>query len=180
MGTLFYVAQGIFIVNTLVSAAGMQLKKLKHILLANVLNNVLTVMGMLLLGAYAAVVNGSLSAVMTLVLYFLRKKENTEKLEKGLLLFFGLTFIIGTGISYRTWGDLLTLSCSLLYVTALMQQTPSKYRRVIFINLICGIASDIYFMAYTNILTHGLQLASLIVAILRMDIPTRRKEEKVC
>ena len=104
------------------------------------------------------------------------KKSDAKKLRLCLLILFCAMYIVGTCIVYQGWGDILTCVCALFYVLAILQKDSKGFRRYILVNASVWIVYDIYTLAFSGMLTHGLALVSILVAMVRLDF---RKKPKV-
>ncbi len=169
MEPVFLIAQIVGILTTIVAVATFQFKDVRHILLGNVISNLMVALQYGLLGGFSGAWICVVAAVQTIVMYFLDKRENGQKLRKLLLVLFCAMYIVGTIIVYKGWGDILSCVCALIYVLAILQTDSKGFRRCIFVNASLWIVYDIYTMAYSGILTHGLELVSIVTAMLRLD-----------
>lgn len=169
MDFVFILAQIVGVLTTVVAVATFQFKDVRHILLGNVLSNLMVALQFALLGGLSGAWICIVAALQTVVMYFLDKKENTGTLRRYLLLLFCAMYIAGTCIVYKGWGDIVSCVCALIYVVAILQTDSKSFRKCIFVNASLWIVYDIYTMAYASVLTHGMELVSIITAMLRMD-----------
>lgn len=169
MEPIFIIAQVVGVLTTVVAVATFQFKDVRHILLGNVISNLMVALQYALLGGFSGAWICMVAAVQTIVMYFLDKRENAQKLRKYLLVLFCVMYIVGTCIVYKNWEDILSCVCAMIYVLAILQTDSKNFRRCIFVNSSLWIVYDVCTMAYTGILTHGLELVSIITAMLRLD-----------
>lgn len=175
MDSLFIIAQAVGLLGTIATVATFQFKDKRHILLGNVVNNLLVALQFALLGGLSGAWVCIVGAVQTVVMYFVDRKPDAKKLWLCLLILFCAMYIVGTCIVYQGWGDILTCVCALFYVLAILQKDSKGFRRYILVNASVWIVYDIYTLAFSGMLTHGLALVSILVAMVRLDFKKKPK-----
>lgn len=178
MDPLFIIAQAVGVLTTVVAVATFQFKDKRHILLGNVASNLLVALQYALLGGLSGAWICIVAAVQTVVMYFVDKKPDAKKLRMCLLILFCAMYIAGTCIVYQGWGDILTCVCALIYVLAILQKDSKGFRRCILVNASLWIVYDIYTLAFSGILTHGLELVSILVAMVRLDFRRKTQQDR--
>ena len=161
----FIIAQIISIIALIISIVIVQFKDVKHILLGEIASNLTIALSFAFLGGLSGAWICIVASIQTLIIYF-ANKHNVEPKKKDILtISFAVVYIIGTIIVYQNWGDIVSCACSLLYIMAIIQTKPQKYRFYMSANSILWIIYDILTAAYVNIITHGLLLISLFIAM---------------
>ncbi len=164
----FIIAQTIGLAATVISIVSAQLKKIYWILFFEFVANMLVTLNYVLLGGMSGGYVCLVASVQTAVscIYIYRKIS----VPKGVTaVFFGL-YILVSVYTYSTPVDILACLCAITFALSIVQTKSSAYRIFIGINSLLWILYDIIVLAYTMIITHGLLLISVIIAILRHDI----------
>jgi len=176
MNLSFILAQCIGLLTTVIVVISVQFKNVRWILISQIILNLLVSLNYALLGGLSGAWICILATVQTTLMFFIDKycTENPDRIRNLLLPFFVAGYIIGTVIVYQSWHDIVSCVCAILFVLAIVQKDSSRYRKFIILNAILWIIYDIATMAYTSILTHGLEVVSIVIAMLRMD---RQKEQ---
>lgn len=169
MGIHFYIAQVIGLLTTVVAVVSVQFKNVRHILIGCILSNVMVAVNFALLGGLSGTWICILAAFQTIMMYFLDKREDTVRIKGWLLALFTIMYIGGTCVVYQGWGDLISCICAILYVLAIIQSDARNYRKFILVNAFLWVVYDIYTMAYSSVLTHGLEVLSVLIAMRRLD-----------
>lgn len=167
----FMIAQCLGIITTVVALLSVQFKKVESILIGQIISNVLVALSFGLLGGLSGAWICILAAIQTLIIYFLDRSETPKKEQKKavLLVLFVIGYIVGTVIVYKGWGDIIAGICAILFVLAIAQTESGKLRVIMMLNALLWIIYDYKTRAYTNILTHGLELLSILAAMIRLD-----------
>ena len=167
----FIIAQFLGILTTIIAIVSMQFKNIRLILISQIALNVIVASEYVLLGGLSGAWICILAAVQTTIMFFLEKREseNMTKIRNVLLLLFAAGYVAGTAIVYKDWNDIVSCICAILFVLAIIQTDSAKYRRFILINATLWTIYDVTTMAYANILTHALQIISILIAMYRLD-----------
>ena len=170
MGWAFYVAQIIGVLTTACMVVANQLKDMRYILLVQMLANGLAATSAAILGGLSGAWICGVAAVQTGVLYILDKKDASEKLRKWLLLLFAVMYIAGTAVVYSSWRDLISCGGAMLFLLAVMQEKPSRYRGYICVNAFLWLMYNLSILGFGNALTNAVELGSAVVGIIRLDL----------
>ena len=152
------------------------MKDMKKILIGEIAVNIVVGVNFLLLSGYSGAGMNGVAVIYTLVAYYFNKKD--EKLPTWILLLFGAFFVGWGAIAYQDWRDILPMACSVLFVLAVMQKKPARYRFFKVFNSLLYLIYDVLIGAYTTCLTHFFLLAAGIAAIIQLDILEERKNNK--
>ena len=165
----FIIGQFFSLVSLVVSIVIAQFKKVKHVLLGEMLCNFTIALSFVFLGGLSGAWICIVGGIQALIIY-LANTYNLAKSKRNILtVLFAVAYVIGTVLVYRGWSDILSCVCALLYIMAIVQTDSAKYRRYMAANSCLWIIYDFTVLAYVNIITHGMLLVSLIVAMIRLD-----------
>lgn len=167
----FVIAQWLGVITMVVALLSVQFKNVEYILIGQIISNVLVALSYGLLGGLSGAWICILAAIQTVIIYFFDKLEmtNREKKKSRLLIVFALGYVIGTIVVYKDWRDVVAGVCAILFVLAIVQTESGKLRMIMMANSLLWIVYDYKTEAYTNILTHGLELLSILTAMIRLD-----------
>lgn len=167
----FIIAQWLGIITTIVALLSVQFKNVEFILIGQIISNILVALSYLLLGGLSGAWICILAAVQTVIIYFLDKLDIKNKSRKKvvLLILFVVGYVVGTMMVYKDWRDVVAGICAILFVLAIMQTDSGKLRIIMMLNALLWIIYDYKTEAYTSILTHGLELLSILTAMIRLD-----------
>lgn len=167
----FIIAQWVGIITTVVALLSVQFKRVELILIGQIISNVLVALSYWLLGGMSGAWICILAAVQTVIIFFLDKADIKNKSRKKmfLLILFVMAYVVGTMIVYKDWRDIVAGVCAILFVLAIVQSESGKLRIIMMVNALLWIIYDYKTKAYTNILTHGLELLSILIAMIRLD-----------
>lgn len=180
MNISFFLAQAIGLITTVIAIISVQFKNVKLILISQIILNLLVATNFALLGGLSGAWICILAAFQTTLTYFIEKycTKNATRIRNILLPFFVAGYVIGTIVVYKDWNDIVSCVCAILYVLAILQTESSKYRRFILLNALLWVIYDFTTMAYTSILTHGLEAVSIFIAMIRLkELPGFSKKE---
>ncbi len=176
MGASFYLAQVIGALTTVTVVVAAQLKNMKYILLCQICANLMVALSSAMLGGLSGAWICAVAAVQTVVLYVLDKKGISQQAKSRLLWLFAAMYVGGTVLVYQNWGDLVSCTGALLYLLAIVQTKSSKYRRYICINTLLWLVYDLTILAFGSMVTHGVEFASAVIGIFRLDIKGKKNE----
>lgn len=165
----FYIGQIFSVVSLILAAIGVQFKKVRHVLLGSMSSNIATALSYAFLGGLSGAWICIVGAVQTLIIYLANKYDLKQKKRTLLTILFAVVYVAGTIVVYEGWDDIVACACAVLYILAIVQKDTAKYRRFLAANTCLWIVYDIAVMAYVNIITHGVMLSSLIIAMVRLD-----------
>lgn len=174
----FIIAQWLGIITTIVALLSVQFKSVESILIGQIVSNVLVALSYWLLGGMSGAWICILAAVQTVIIYFLDKLDikNKNRKKRVLLLLFVMGYVVGTMAVYKDWRDVVSGVCAILFVLAIIQTESAKLRIIMMLNAMLWVIYDYKTEAYTNILTHGLELLSILIAMIRLDRGEQRKK----
>lgn len=166
----FIIGQIISFAALIIASVSAQFKNIKYVLIGGILSNASVALSFIFLrgesGAWICIVG----AVQTLIIYIANKYQITPKWKNVLTVVFVIIYISGTAVVYRGWNDVVSCVAAMLYVMAISQNNTKKYRAFMLANSSLWIVYDITVLAFVNIITHGMEFVSLIIAVIRMDI----------
>lgn len=170
-----------FIIGQIISAAGLivsvfiaQFKDVKHILVGDIVANMLVALSYVFLGGLSGAWVCIVASLQCLIMYHANKRNWAQRTRTYLMITFAAAYIVGTVIVYRSWADIVSCVCALLYIMAITRKSAAGYRGYMMVNSLLWIAYDITTLAFVNMITHGSVLTSVIIAKIRLD---RRKKE---
>ncbi len=169
----FIIGQFFSLVSLGVSIVIVQFKNVKYVLLGEILCNFTIALSYVFLGGLSGAWICIVGGVQALIIYLANKHDLAKGKRNILTVLFAAAYVIGTVVVYRGWSDILSCACALLYIMAIIQTDSAKYRRFMAANSCLWIIYDFAVLAYVNIITHGMLLVSLIVAMIRLDRKTK-------
>ena len=96
--------------------------------------------------------------------------QNVKK--KGILIIsiiFAIAYVAGSAATYSRLPDVISCICALLFVLTIAQEDASGMRNVMLVSMSLWILFDISVGAYTNVITHGSTILSILTAKMRLD-----------
>lgn len=177
METNFIIAQIIGIAVAVISVVMVQFKNMAHILLLEIISNLLISLNFILLGGWSGSGICIIAIFQTTLTYIYNKKG--MKLAKGYIILFEILYLICSVFTYKNVFDIISCGAALLYGVAIVQKKTSNFRMLSAINSILWIIFDIGVCAYTTVFTHGFLLVSIIIAMIRLDLKKKQRHETV-
>lgn len=168
------IGQIVSIIALVFSVSSVQFKDVKHVLIGQILANLSTSLSFWFLGGLSGAWICIVAAVQTLIMYIANKKGISVKSRNILLAFFLAAYIVGTILVYQSWADIVSCTCSLLFVMSIVQTDTRIFRMFISANSFLWIVYDLSTGAYINAVTHTILLGSLVLAMIRLD---RKKKQ---
>ena len=168
---MFLVAQILGILSTVAAIMCVQARSSRGVLLGQILANGFSGLSYALLGSLSGAWVCILAAVHSVLISFLRKLDISVR-NKWILLFsvvFAVAYLVGSVITYTRWPDAISCICALLFVLTIAQEDASGMRNVMLVSMCLWVIFDISVCAYTNIITHGSTIASILAAKFRLD-----------
>ncbi len=145
-----------------------QCKKLTTILPWNATSNLLLAMTYWFAGGSSGAWICYAAVVQTIIAYCYARKE--KEVPRWQTFAFLALYIVIAALTYTRKVDLIPAVASLTYALAVVQTKPFGCRIFHSVNSALWIVYDIVVGAYTMVLTHGVILISLLIAIVRYDI----------
>lgn len=166
--TAFIAAQAVGLLTAVAAAAGAQCKKMTSVLILNLISNSLVALSYILLGGISGSYVCIAASVQTVISYlYTRKNEDVPKIITGVFICIYIALSVYT---YKTPIDVIPAICAVMYALSVVQSKSSGYRVFMGINSVLWVIYDIVIGAFTMIITHGLLLTSIIIAMIRYDI----------
>lgn len=172
----FIIGQIFSVVSLVLAVVGVQFKKVKHVLLGSMSSNIATALSYAFLGGLSGAWICIVGAVQTLIMFLANKYEMKQKMRNVLTIVFAVVYVTGTIVVYQGWDDIVACACAVLYILAIVQKDTATYRKFLSANTCLWIVYDVAVMAYVNIITHGIMLGSLIIAMIRLDRENKKAE----
>ena len=172
----FYVAQAISVVMSMFAIASMQFKNLKMVLACQIVSNVLCASTYFLLGGFSGAGICIVAIIQSVVCFIL----NYKKIEPPfyVAIIFVCLFVSCSIIYYKSPVDLLSAGAAICFAISMAQKSSSKARIVYLLNPIFWTVYDIFTMAYVNTFIHGAIFISTLIAVIRLDILKKEKDNK--
>lgn len=169
-------------IGLLADIIGFQCKKHANLLIAQMAANFFVALSFVLLGIskMAGGLICFIAMVQALVNYLYQKRE--RKPPMWTLLLFGTLYAGATALTIYLAGEFDALQtfpffCALIYMLAIFTVNPTVCRGLFLVNATLWILYDLMgaAFAWANFSTHALEAISIIVGIVRYDLPWRRK-----
>lgn len=165
----FIIGQIISVFSLVISLVITQFKNVKYVLLGEIAANITIALSYIFLGGLSGGWVCIVATIQTIIVYLANTQDIPESKRRLLPLVFAAVYMASTIIVYQSWRDIISCSCAILYILAIIQKSTKKYRQFMVTNSLMWILYDISTNAYVNLLTHGLMLVSLFIAIIRLD-----------
>lgn len=168
---MFFIAQLFGIFSTIAAILCVQARTAGGVLLGQILANGFSGISYGLLGSLSGAWVCILAAVHSVLISLIGKKgESCRKRWIPMIsILFALAYVIGSAVTYSRWPDLISCICALLFVVTIAQEDASKMRNVMLLSMSLWVLFDISVCAYTNIITHGATIVSILTAKARLD-----------
>ena len=171
----FILAQVMGILSAISAIFCVQARTASGILLGQFLANTFSGLSYGLLGSLTGAWVCILAAIQSVLISFLNKME-TKRREKAILvvsILFSAAYIVGSVLTYTQWTDVVSCICALLFVVTIAQEDAGKMRNVMLVSMSLWVIFDLAVGAYTNVITHGSTIVSILSAKVRLDRKTR-------
>ena len=167
----FMIAQVMGILSTVAAIFCCQARTAGGVLLGQFLANGFSGLSYGLLGSLSGAWVCLLAAVHSVLISQVNKKEEQQrnKIVKVISVVFAVAYVVGSAVTYTRWTDVISCICALLFVVTIAQKDAGKMRNVMLVSMTLWVIFDIAVGAYTNIITHGSTIVSLITAKIRLD-----------
>ena len=147
-------------------------KNMKVILLLVFSANVLVATSYLLTGAYNGAASCFVGGAQAIINYFFDKKQ--KPIPIWLIVIYALSFITVNLLAFKVIYDLIAMIASLTFIMCIGQKTGTKYRVWTFINTALWMTYDILNVAWGPLLTHGIQICTIISGFIIHDIKKKQ------
>lgn len=173
----FMIAQAMGILSTVAAIFCVQACTAGGVLLGQFLANAFSGLSYGLLGSLSGAWVCLLAAVHSVLISVANKKDDMQrrKMVRVISIVFSVAYVAGAVVTYVRWTDVISCICALLFVMTVAQKDAGKMRNVMLVSMTLWVIFDVVVGAYTNIITHGSTIVSLITAKIRLD---RQKKER--
>lgn len=167
----FMIAQTMGIFSTVAAIFCVQARSAGGVLLGQFLANAFSGLSYGLLGSLSGAWVCLLAAVHSVLISLANKKEEQKRnrIVRVISAIFAVAYVIGSLLTYARWTDVISCVCALLFVVTVAQKDAGKMRNVMLVSMSLWVIFDIAVGAYTNIITHGSTIVSLVTAKIRLD-----------
>ena len=167
----FMIAQAMGIFSTVAAIFCVQARSAGGVLLGQFLANAFSGLSYGLLGSLSGAWVCLLAAVHSVLISLANKKEEQKRSRSVRVIsaVFAAAYVIGSLLTYARWTDVISCVCALLFVVTVAQKDAGKMRNVMLVSMSLWLIFDIAVGAYTNIITHGSTIVSLVTAKIRLD-----------
>lgn len=165
------IAQILGCIAIVVTVIALQLNKKNRILILHIISNSLYLIQYYLLKAFTAS-STSLIAIFRSIIFFYydKKKKNKSKL----VLFIILTLILLMSIiTYHDMFSIVALCASSLYTVGIWQNNLKVFRKIALIVPILWFIYNFHVCAYVSMFASCMEFSSALIAIIRLDILKR-------
>lgn len=170
------IAQAIGFLGTIIIVIGMQQKKYKHIVLCKIGNEFLSAIHYVFLGGYTGML-ANLASCLTNGCYYFRIKKGKSTLP--LQIVFACMFVAIGVLSWHGPISIFVVLAKLISSVALGIKNPRTIRILNLISNPCWLVYNIYMGSYAGMLTDSLVIASVLIAVIRLDLfPKKEKPER--
>ena len=168
---MFLIAQLCGILSTVAAVLCVQAKTSGGVLLGQILANGFSGLSYGLLGSFAGAWVCILASVHSILISFIRKLEDARQKKWVLVVsvVFAIAYVAGSVMTYTRWPDIISCVCALLFVLTIAQKDASGMRNVMLVSMSLWIVFDIAVGAYSNVITHGSTILSILTAKTRLD-----------
>ena len=178
MGWEFYVAQALGLLTTVCVVVAKQLKNMRYILLCEMLANLLCAVSSFLLGGLSGAWICAVATIQVGMLFALDKKGIQKKTRILLSCLFAAVYIIGTATVYTSWRDLISCGGAMLFLIAIGQSRPSRYRICMCTQAAFWTAYYLSILSFGSMVTNVVSLASAVLGIIRLDLKKKSPQRE--
>lgn len=173
----FILAQIMGILSTISAIFCVQARSASGILLGQFLANTFSGLSYGLLGSLTGAWVCILAAIQSVLISLINKMgpKGREKAVLMVSILFSAAYIIGSILTYTQWTDMISCICALLFVITIAQEEAGKMRNVMLVSMSLWVIFDLAVGAYTNVITHGSTIVSILSAKVRLDRGVRSK-----
>ncbi len=167
----FIIAQILGIFSTVSAILCVQARSAGGILLGQFLANTFSGLSYGLLGSLSGAWICILAALHSVLISYINKMPREKRKTAVLILsaLFSVAYVAGAVVTYTQWTDIISCICALLFVVTIAQQEAGSMRNVMLVSMSLWVIFDIAVGAYTNVITHGSTIVSILSAKVRLD-----------
>lgn len=160
-------------IGLIIMTIGMQFRRKKNMLLAQIMTNTCYIIQYFLLGALTGALTFIVNNIRSSTFYFYSKKRMKPNVLL-LLLFSGMAIAMGL-TSYKNIFSIIPVVSSVITTYGAWQKKAKIFRIAIMSSSFILIFHDLYFGAYTGMLSYTLTFTSTLLGFIKYHIP--KKEE---
>ena len=142
-------------------------KKMKTVLLFNLLGNALVGINYLLTESYSGGMICGVAILGLCVNYYFTSQE--KKIPKWVIVLHAAAFLTANLFTFAYWYDVFALIASLLFVLSIAQDSTKYYRLLYISNSLVWIAYDIFAKSWGNLFTHSVLAVAIYISIIVRD-----------
>ena len=172
--TIQIIAQAIGFLGTIIVVIGMQQKKYKRIVISKIGNEFFSAIHYLLLGGYTGML-ANLASCLTNGCYYFRIKNGKSTLPFQVA--FACMFVAIGALSWHGPISIFVVLAKLISSVALGIKNPRTIRILNLISNPCWLAYNIYMGSIAGMLTDSLVIASVVIAVIRLDIFPKKESQ---
>lgn len=169
-------AQIIGFFGTITIVIGMQQKKYDHIVFCKITNEFIASVHYFLLGGYTGMVV-NFASIFANSTYWYRIKKGKTTLPFQIV--FAAIFVTIGALSWQGYISLFVIMAKLLSSVSLGIKNPRVIRILNLISNPCWLTYNIYMMSIPGMIGDSMVIASVIIAVIRLDILKRGKTPKI-
>jgi hypothetical protein len=166
----FYLAQGVSIGAGVACIFMMQLKKMKAVLIMQIIVNLLVSANFFLLGGGSGALVSLLGVACSLVIYFYESKN--RKIPVWIIVGFIIAYFACAVYNIIVTKDFMEIVPALgatFFVISLAQKEARNFRKWSALNPVCWMPYDLYMASYVMSLVHLGIFVSAVVGMIRLD-----------
>ncbi len=164
--------QGIGVIGIAASIASFQCSKHKPLLYLRTANEFFFAIQYLLLGAYTGMAMNIIGCIRNLVFTkMVEKKKSTTSAR----VIFSIAFLIFTALTWAGFKSVLSGFAKVLSTFAYGSKNVFFVRIMIFVTSTCWFVYNLAVRSYAGCICEFMTIISIIVGIIRVDIPNMRK-----
>lgn len=148
-------------------------KNMKLILLLVFFANAFVALSYFFTNAFNGAATCCLGAIQTVVNYFFEKKE--KNIPKWLIVVYALSFAAVNIVVFSHVTDIVPLLAAFIFVIGISVKSGKKYRLWSLINTLLWILYDCLTLSFGPLITHAIQLFTIIFGMFVHDRKTSRK-----
>ena len=169
--SMFLIAQLCGVFSTIAAILCVQARTPAGVLLGQILANGFSGLSYGFLGSLSGAWVCILASIHSILISFLRKLDVSvcTKWIRLISVIFAIAYVLGSVMTFTRWPDAISCICALLFVVTIAQEDATKMRNVMLVSMSLWVLFDISVGAYTNIITHGATIVSIITAKIRLD-----------
>lgn len=157
-----------------------QFKGMKSIVIGQCVSNFLVLLTYALGDGLSGAAVCAVATLQTFLIYWFYQK-NEKDIPQWFAVSFVAVYLICSAFTYKSPVDIIPIGAAVLFAVSVVQKTAWKYRVLMFVNCALWIGYDILIAAPIPILiTHGIGVVSVVVGMIRLDLPVLLKGAKKC